>query len=149
MYMTSKPNRPNSKQLDHILPLNIGGTHTVGNVRIICRTCNLARPKDGSDLAGWQPTLWAQVPEMMMPPATPKPAPKIKPQPAIRYCRCGARIRVQARPGERCRGCIMALGRTAARLRREGMKWQDIADALDYSNPGGVYQYAMRYGQAS
>ena len=61
VYMTSKQNRPNSKHLDHILPIGHGGTHTHGNVRIICRTCNLSRPKDGSDFTG-QLTLWAQEP---------------------------------------------------------------------------------------
>ena len=47
------------KQLDHIVPLNVGGTHTLANVRVICRTCNLRRPKDGSDLGGFQPALWS------------------------------------------------------------------------------------------
>lgn len=51
-----------SKELDHMIPLNpsSGGTHTVGNVRIICRACNIRRPKDGSDYVGLV-TLWAQV----------------------------------------------------------------------------------------
>lgn len=42
---------PNSKSLDHMIPLNIkcGGTHTMDNVRVICLTCNLCRPKDGGD----------------------------------------------------------------------------------------------------
>lgn len=61
VYMTSRHNKPNSKHLDHILPRNQGGTHTHGNVRIICALCNLRRPKDGSDFAG-QLTLWAQGP---------------------------------------------------------------------------------------
>jgi HNH endonuclease len=59
--LTSKPSLPNSKHLDHIVPLNQGGTHTHGNVRIICADCNLRRPKDGSDFTG-QVTLWAQGP---------------------------------------------------------------------------------------
>lgn len=59
--LTDDPRRPNSKQLDHIIPIVMGGTHTMANVRIICRTCNLTRPKDGSDLEGHQATLWAQV----------------------------------------------------------------------------------------
>lgn len=50
---------PAQKQLDHIIPLNVGGTHTLANVRVICRTCNLRRPKDGSDLEGFQPALWS------------------------------------------------------------------------------------------
>jgi 5-methylcytosine-specific restriction endonuclease McrA len=59
--MTSKPHLPNSKELDHILPIVMGGTHTFGNVRIVCRSCNQRRPKDGSDYTG-QLTLWAQGP---------------------------------------------------------------------------------------
>lgn len=57
--LTAKPGLPNSKHLDHIIPIAAGGTHTHGNVRIICRTCNLGRPKDGSDYSG-PVTLWAQ-----------------------------------------------------------------------------------------
>jgi len=40
---------PNGKQLDHITPLAVGGTHTKNNVRVICYKCNIERPKDGSD----------------------------------------------------------------------------------------------------
>jgi 5-methylcytosine-specific restriction endonuclease McrA len=50
--LIEEPYRPASKELDHIVPLGVGGTHTLGNVRIICRSCNLARPKDGSDYSG-------------------------------------------------------------------------------------------------
>ncbi len=35
--------------LDHIIPLNVGGTHTRDNVRYICYLCNLRRPKNGAD----------------------------------------------------------------------------------------------------
>jgi len=56
--MTDDPLKPNSKELDHIVPRNAGGTHTIGNVRIICRSCNVRRPKDGSDYVG-PVTLWA------------------------------------------------------------------------------------------
>lgn len=55
--LTRQPG-PAQAQLDHIVPLNVGGTHTVGNVRVICRTCNLTRPRDGSDHDG-QTTIWA------------------------------------------------------------------------------------------
>lgn len=55
--MIDAPYQSRSKELDHIVPVNIGGTHTVGNVRIICRGCNVARPYDGSDLVGVQTTL--------------------------------------------------------------------------------------------
>lgn len=56
--LVNEPYLPASKELDHIVPLNVGGTHTLGNVRIICRTCNIGRPKDGSDYTG-PVTLWA------------------------------------------------------------------------------------------
>jgi hypothetical protein len=49
---------PRKKQLDHIIPINVGGTHTLGNVRAICAACNLSRPKDGSDVV--QESLWAR-----------------------------------------------------------------------------------------
>lgn len=58
--LTDKPYLPHSKELDHIIPKGAGGTHTIGNVRIICRTCNITRPKDGSDYTG-PVTLWAEV----------------------------------------------------------------------------------------
>jgi hypothetical protein len=44
------PYQPASKELDHIVPLNVGDAHSIFNVRIICRSCNLRRPKDGSDV---------------------------------------------------------------------------------------------------
>lgn len=62
-WMTDKPYLPNSKELDHIVPLVMGGTHTFGNVRVICKTCNVSRTKDGSDFVG-PVTLWAQASEL-------------------------------------------------------------------------------------
>jgi hypothetical protein len=41
---------PNGKNLDHMLPLCVGGTHEMSNVRYICAKCNITRPKNGSDL---------------------------------------------------------------------------------------------------
>lgn len=58
--MTDAPYLPHSKEMDHIVPRGVGGTHTIGNVRIICRSCNLSRPDDGSDYSG-PVTLWAEV----------------------------------------------------------------------------------------
>jgi 5-methylcytosine-specific restriction endonuclease McrA len=58
--LIDEPYQPTSKELDHIVPLNVGGTHTIGNVRIICRKCNIGRPGDGSDYTG-PVTLWAEV----------------------------------------------------------------------------------------
>jgi len=40
----------NGKTLDHIITLNTFGTHTMDNVRYICRKCNNSRPKDNSDV---------------------------------------------------------------------------------------------------
>jgi hypothetical protein len=79
--MTIKPYLPTSKELDHMVPLNVGGTHTVGNVRIICRDCNIHRPRDGSDYLG-PVTLWATHPGFVV-------APKRQPR-AIPRCQCGA-----------------------------------------------------------
>ena len=42
--------RMDMKHVDHIIPIVMGGTHTKDNVRVICRKCNLSRPKDGRDL---------------------------------------------------------------------------------------------------
>lgn len=41
---------PAKKNIDHIVPLGVGGKHVRENVRVICRTCNLARPHDGRDV---------------------------------------------------------------------------------------------------
>lgn len=42
--LTDEPYLSNSKELDHKIPRGMGGTHTDGNVRIICRLCNEKRP---------------------------------------------------------------------------------------------------------
>lgn len=64
--LTDVPFLPHSKELDHIVPRVAGGTHTMGNVRIICRQCNQGRPWDGSDYAG-PVTLWAEEPGFVPP----------------------------------------------------------------------------------
>lgn len=114
--LSDAPYLPDSKELDHIVPVNMGGTHTIGNVRVICRLCNQKRPKDGSDFIG-QPTLWAQDPDVMPklvrvkrvePPKVErvrKPAPA-KPQP--RPCKtCGIEITPEGRgrPRSWCEDC--------------------------------------------
>jgi hypothetical protein len=50
--MTDVAGRPNTKELDHIVPLIVGGTNARENLRVICRRCNQQRPKDGSDYTG-------------------------------------------------------------------------------------------------
>ncbi len=140
--LTNRPDLPNSKHLDHIVPVVIGGTNTIGNVRIICRTCNLTRPKDGSDLGGYQLTLWAQ------------DAAFASAIPARRrgLCACG-----QKKRNGRCWTCepsrprgpstqALHAGPRAAELRAERMKWQDIADTLGLANPGLAYVWARTYG---
>ena len=150
-YLTSKPDRPNSKHLDHIIPINVGGTHTIGNVRIICRTCNLARPKDGTDYTG-PITLWAQVHDVVIktrPKAIPKPP---MPRTSVGRCSCGSELYAQGRidrRSDRCHSCLVTLGREAARLRASGMKWQDICDALGYTNTGALFGLVRRHGSES
>lgn len=41
---------PDYANLDHIVPLATGGPHTSNNLRYICRSCNIKRPRDGRDL---------------------------------------------------------------------------------------------------
>lgn len=41
--------------IDHIVPFGIGGPDDPSNLRVICRDCNLRRPRDGSDLAELAP----------------------------------------------------------------------------------------------
>lgn len=114
--LTDIPGQPASKELDHIVPINVGGTHTVGNVRIICRKCNGRRPYDGSDFTG-QLTLWATDPDVVVKQPKPKKAklPKVvrvpkppKPKPQPRPCRaCGTEIvpEGRGRPRSYCEQC--------------------------------------------
>ena len=55
---TANQYNPRSKQIDHIVPLNVGGTNVLSNLRVICRECNVSRPRDGSDFQG-PVALWA------------------------------------------------------------------------------------------
>ena len=47
-YLMGK-NKPNSPELDHIIPLSRGGDHLKHNVQLLCRQCNT---KKGSNLIG-------------------------------------------------------------------------------------------------
>lgn len=117
VFMTGKPGRPNSKHLDHIVPLGIGGTHTHGNVRIICATCNLKRPKDGSDYIG-PVTLWAQG-EI----AVSRPDRRAGRVMNLTTCRKGLHpwvpenIKITSRGTKRCRACEEAKDRQRRPLR--------------------------------
>lgn len=141
IWMTSKPRLPNSKELDHILPVNQGGTHTHGNVRIICRHCNVTRPKDGSDWTGML-TLWAQAPDLQIAPSR-KPK---RPVPALRQCKCGTQF---AAPGSQfmCANCISAVGRRAAELHASGdVTWDQVAAEVGYQSGWGAAYAAKRTG---
>lgn len=140
--MTDHPGCPESKHVDHIVPMAIGGTHTVGNVRVICRTCNLARPHDGSDLAGHQPTLWAQ--DLNVAESLVSLVPDHRPR-----CVCGSVVRQgrcwRCEPSRR-RAARTDEGQRAAVLRACGVGWQDIADQLGFSGPGAAYICASKWG---
>jgi len=143
-YMTSKPGHPNSKHLDHIIPIAIGGTHAHGNVRIICRTCNLARPKDGSDYTG-PVTLWAQVPGIAItPPKVSAPKPPLKGWP-IAACQCGTQFEQRSQRQQRCTTCMATLAAQAISMRKQGASWAEIAQAIGYTI-AGAHLLAQRYG---
>lgn len=101
--MRSEGGKPDSRELDHIVPIVIGGTHTHGNVRIICRRCNQRRPKDGSDYDG-PVTLWAQ---------GPSPVRRPRKQYAVNMVTCrkglhpwvGSNIKVTPSGQRRCAAC--------------------------------------------
>lgn len=114
---------PRQKQLDHIEPVCVGGTHTHGNVRIICRTCNLERPKDGSDLVDFQTTLWA-TDALAVPSRPPKPKSKMA---------------LRAERGEAKRALARLRAERALEMRQTGTGWQVIAEELGYANPSGPY----------
>lgn len=134
--LTDEPFLPNSKELDRMITGYMGGGYTGGNVRIICRACNLSRPKDGRDFVG-QPTLWAADPEFV---------PRQRRQP--RTCEHGVALsRV------RCYDCQplkklpsrQAEGRRAAELRADGWQWRAIAEAMGV-RPSNAGAMARKYG---
>lgn len=144
-WMTSEPGHPNSKQLDHIVPICIGGTHTMGNVRIICRTCNLTRPKDGSDVTDEQLARWTSDAQLVD-----EIRARIKTGRDRKACRCGRPMVKQS-----CPNCPMRLkerqqrrelGREAARMRADGRKWREISEELGLADTGSAYAMAWQYG---
>ena len=46
------------RHVDHIVPVELGGTHTRDNLRVTCPKCNLSRPRDYSDIGEFQMNLW-------------------------------------------------------------------------------------------
>lgn len=120
----NEPYLPASRELDHIVPLAMGGTHTIGNVRIICRACNHARPKDGSDYTG-PVTLWAEQPGFIPPKLKP-----VKPQ-------------QPPRPAKQDR---TADGVSAARMRADGMTWRWIVERLNFKSEAEAKCNAEKHG---
>lgn len=59
--MTNVAGKDNSKQLDHIVPLSLGGKHTKSNVRFISRKANLTRPNDASDIWIHRNQIWSNL----------------------------------------------------------------------------------------
>lgn len=135
--LTNRPYLPHSKELDHMIPLNVGGTHTIGNVRVICRDCNLSRPKDGSDYSG-QVTLWAAEPGFTMPPPK-RRGRKCEHGITVSYVRCYICKPLRRKSRE-------VDGQRAAVLRAEGWAWKDIALATGYANTGACYGAAQAHG---
>lgn len=175
IWMTSKLNRPNSKHLDHIVPINQGGTHTHGNVRIICADCNLRRPKDGSDFIG-QLTLWAQgevpvrrqrkvastcrsglhpwIPANLEVNGRGKKRCRLCHQAAkqrggrqavLQQCACGALFAASGRTFM-CPRCTESTGRSAAELHAAGLSWAEVAAQVGYQSDEGARFAAKRIG---
>lgn len=125
--LTDDPFLPNSKELDRIIPGAMGGTYTEGNVRVTCRACNGARPKDGSDYTG-PVTLWAEQPGFV-----PRPRKTPKPKPPQRAPRIPKRDRTDD-------------GIRAAQMRADGWQWRWIAERLDFKSDAEAKSNAERHG---
>lgn len=172
--LTDTPNLPNSKHLDHILPIGVGGTHTHGNVRIICLACNVRRPRDGSDFTGTL-TLWAEnpaavakstgramcgkglhswVPENVEARADGKSRCKEcrkdyqrarDRRTRLRECQCGAAFAAPGRTAA-CPACVDAAARKAAELHATGLTWAQVAPLVGYGSAWGAAYAARRAG---
>jgi HNH endonuclease len=175
--LTDKPGLPNSKHLDHIIPLGVGGTHSHGNTRIICRSCNVRRPKDGSDYFG-PVTLWAMLPGTVARPhgGTNKTTCRKGLHPWVpeniivtagkKRCRACDEVRAHTRyPLRPCAGCgtptalqgsqamCPACTDTAARQAAElhaagGLSWKQVAAMVGYGSGEGARYAAKRIGYA-
>ncbi len=120
--LTGKVYEPNSPELDHIIPINVGGTDTVGNVRVLCRKCNCARPHDGSDVTG-QVTLWSA--DVDATPVKPEQQPR---EPTKRQLALDAARRANAAARQQREAQALE----ALRLRLTGLSWGDVAQAVGY-----------------
>lgn len=102
--MTDDARRTTSKELDHIIPLVAGGAHTRDNARIVCKSCNAARPLDLSDVDGASLLMFA----VSVPP---------------RLCGCGAMLTHSSR--KVCSACriLESEAREFARWERLAQEW--------------------------
>lgn len=141
---------PRHKHLDHIVPLGVGGSHTEANVRVLCRTCNLSRPQDGSDLAEQRALL-----ELMglslehLRSAWNQRSSRCQSSRPIGPYRSVSQIQAECvalrRIGRRARVDIKA--RQAAEMRANGAGWRDISEALNLS-VGTLWIYVSRVAPA-
>lgn len=51
-------NKPNSPELDHIIPISKGGHHLYSNVQLLCRACNGSK-RDEMPVESLQMALYA------------------------------------------------------------------------------------------
>lgn len=49
-----KPPEPRAMTLEHLVPISLGGSDNLGNLRLACHECNRRR---GDSLAGWATAL--------------------------------------------------------------------------------------------
>lgn len=134
--LTTRPDQPNSRHVDHIVPLYAGGAHTRDNLRVICRTCNLTRPRDLADLAGMQISLTmvdANASENVVDLDAKRGAQERKALVAA----AKKFANYNRREGN------LALGLAAARARAKGTRWEDVTTLLPHTdNTGTAYQLA-------
>ena len=55
--LTDDPHQPNTKHIDHIIPVALEPIGALSNLRVVCASCNQKRPHDGSDLGVFQTRL--------------------------------------------------------------------------------------------
>lgn len=124
---------PQSPEIDHIIPLNIGGRHVLANLRVLCRRCNLLRPKDGSDIEG-DASLYGGLDQDV----------------ARAYMIAAQQHRPAVQPKIIARvsmSKVMIISRAwaAKRMREQGVRWQDIADWGFNGNVGNAHTAVQRY----